>query len=86
MKDYFKTLINNPELAYFDSAASTQTFQGVVNRITQYYENERCNIHRGDFPQSIKVTDECEEARESVAKLIMLMLNKLCLPPEPQMD
>jgi len=70
MKDFFKTLTNNPELAYFDSAASTQTFQGVVNRITQYYENERCNVHRGDFPQSIKVTQECQEARESVAKLI----------------
>ena len=70
MKESFKTLINNPLLAYFDSAASTQTHESVVKRIVQYYENERCNVHRGDFPQSIKVSDDCETARESVAKLI----------------
>ena len=42
MKDGFNTLINNPDLAYFDSAASTQTHQQVVDRIKQYYEKERC--------------------------------------------
>jgi len=70
MKEHFSTLINNPGLAYFDSAASTQTHQAVVNRIKQYYENERCNVHRGDFHISTKVSDECEDARWSVAKLI----------------
>ncbi len=70
MKELFKTLGNNPDLAYFDSAASTQTYNGVVDRIVQYYENERCNIHRGDFPQSQKVSQDCEDARESVANLI----------------
>ena len=69
-KELFNTLTNNPELAYFDSAASTQTVSMVTDRIMKYYDNERCNVHRGDFPQSIKVTEDCEHARESVAKLL----------------
>jgi len=77
MKELFNTLKNNPNLAYFDSAASTQTHQSVTKRIMEYYDNERCNIHRGDFPQSIKVTDDCELARESVAKLINAKPNNI---------
>jgi len=69
-KELFKTLVNNPELAYFDSAASTQTVSMVTDRMIKYYDNERCNVHRGDFPQSIKVTEDCETARESIANLI----------------
>lgn len=69
MKNLFPTL-SDPTLAYFDSAASTQTHVSVLNRIDQFYAEERCNIHRGDFPLSVKVSDDCDAARESVAKLI----------------
>ena len=40
-KELFKTLVNNPELAYFDSAASTQTVSMVTDRMMKYYDNER---------------------------------------------
>lgn len=70
IKDQFSTLINNTELAYFDSAATTQTHDSVTRRMEKYYYKERCNIHRGDFPLSQKVSIDCEDARESVAKLI----------------
>jgi len=70
IKTEFPTLKNNPELAYFDSAASTQTHQSVLDRMNRYYEHERCNIHRGDFHISQKVTQDCETARQQVAELI----------------
>lgn len=76
-KELFKTLVNNPELAYFDSAASTQTVSMVTDRMMKYYDNERCNVHRGDFPQSIKVTEDCENARESIANLINAKSNNI---------
>ena len=70
IKNEFPTLKNNPDLVYFDSAASTQTHQSVLDRMNEYYEQERCNVHRGDFHISKKVTDDCETAREQVAELL----------------
>lgn len=69
MKSLFPTLFDS-DLAYFDSAASTQTHVSVINRIEKFYMQERCNVHRGDFPLSAKVSDECDDARSSVARLI----------------
>lgn len=69
-KEFFPTLKNNPDLAYFDSAASTQTHQWVLDRMNRYYEYERCNIHRSDFALSDYVASEVEKARQSVADLI----------------
>jgi len=70
IKEEFPTLVNNPELVYLDSAASTQTHQSVLDRMNQYYEEERCNANRGDFPISQKVSADIETAREEFAKLI----------------
>ena len=70
IKEEFPTLKNNPELVYLDSAASTQTHQSVLDRMNQYYEQERCNANRGDFPISQKVSADIEHAREEFAKLI----------------
>ena len=38
-KAEWPTLINNPDMAYFDSAASTQTHVSVLNRMKKYYED-----------------------------------------------
>lgn len=69
-KEFFPTLKNNPNLAYFDNAASTQTHQWVLDRMNKYYEYERCNVHRSDFALSDYVASEIEKARQSVADLI----------------
>ena len=70
VKEEFPTLINNPDLVYLDSAASTQTHKRVLDKMNEYYEKKRCNVNRGDFRISQEVSAEIEEARESVAKLI----------------
>lgn len=70
IKHQFPTLANKPDLAYFDSAASTQTHESVLNAMDEYYRHNRCNIHRGDYEISRKVSDQVEVARECVADLI----------------
>ena len=69
-KEFFPTLHNNPDLAYFDNAASTQTHRWVLDRMNRYYEYERCNIHRSDFVLSDYVANEVGRARQSVANLL----------------
>jgi len=70
IKDEFPTLKSNSDLVYLDSAASTQTHQSVLVRMNKYYEEQRCNANRGDFPISQLVSADIELAREQVAELI----------------
>lgn len=70
IKQEFPTLVNLPELAYFDSAASTQTHTSVLQAMNHYYEFERCNVHRGDYEISRLASDKLDIAREQVAELV----------------
>ena len=70
IKEQFPTLQNNSDLVYLDSAASTQTHQSVLDRMNKFYEEQRCNVNRGDFPISQQVSEDIELAREQVADLI----------------
>ena len=45
VKNQFPTLINDPNLVYLDSAASTQTHQSVLDKMNEYYEKKRCNVN-----------------------------------------
>ena len=64
------TLKNNKSLTYFDSAASTQTHISVLDRMNQYYEQERCNANRGDYEICQKVSDGLERSRVQVSELL----------------
>jgi cysteine desulfurase/selenocysteine lyase len=66
----FPTLVNNPDLAYFDTAATSQTHQSVIDRMNKYYTHERVSVNRGDFPLSSFISEEVEKARASVARLV----------------
>jgi cysteine desulfurase/selenocysteine lyase len=70
VKNEFPTLQNDTSLIYLDSAASTQTHQSVLKRMNKYYEEQRCNANRGDFPISQQISADIELAREQVAELI----------------
>jgi len=70
IKNEFPTLQNDTSLIYLDSAASTQTHQSVLKRMNKYYEEQRCNANRGDFPISQQISADIELAREQVAELI----------------
>lgn len=68
-KQFFPTLVNN-DLAYFDSAASTQTHAWVLNAMQRYYCEYRSNTHRASYEISDRATQAVEDSRLSVANLL----------------
>lgn len=57
-------------LVYFDNAATTQKPLPVIQRISDYYSNENCNIHRGVHHLSQVATSAFEDAREHIRAFI----------------
>lgn len=57
-------------LVYFDNAATTQKPLSVIRAITNYYERDNCNIHRGVHYLSVKATEAYEEVRREVRQFI----------------
>lgn len=57
-------------LVYFDNAATTQKPRQVIGRISKYYEEENCNIHRGVHYLSQKATGAFENARRNIQQFI----------------
>ncbi len=62
--------INNKQLIYFDNAATTQKPLDVINRISDYYESENSNVHRGMHYLSNIATANFENARKFAANFI----------------
>ena len=65
-----KQKINGHPLVYFDSAASTQKPQSVIDAISDYYSNEHSNVHRGVHTLSSIATKKYEDARVKIQKFI----------------
>lgn len=62
--------IYNKSLVYFDNAATTQKPISVIDRISGYYSNENCNIHRGVHYLSQMATTAFEDTRSNIARFI----------------
>ncbi len=60
--------VNGYPLVYFDSAATSQTPQQVIDVIVDYYSRYNANIHRGVHTLSQEATDAYEEARRKLQK------------------
>lgn len=69
-KSDFPIFTHNPDLVYFDSAATTQKPQVVLDAIMDFYQNYNANIHRGIYPIAEKATAKVEEVREKVREFI----------------
>ena len=65
----FPLLMQN-NIAYLDSAATTQKPMQVINAIREYYKNANANPHRGAYKLSLESTKVYDEARKKVAKFI----------------
>ena len=65
-----KQNVNDNPLIYFDSAASSQKPQAVLDALQHYYQNDNANVHRGAHTLSGRATDAYEGARDKVAKFI----------------
>ncbi|MEM8829592.1 MAG: SufS family cysteine desulfurase [Cyanobacteria bacterium P01_G01_bin.19] len=62
--------VNNNPLIYFDSAASSQKPQQVLDALQHYYRRDNANVHRGAHTLSGRATDAYESARDKVAQFI----------------
>ena len=69
LKRDFPLLMQN-NIAYLDSAATTQKPMQVINAISEYYKNANANPHRGAYKLSLESTKVYDEARKKIAKFI----------------
>ena len=63
-------ILNNKDIAYLDSGATTQKPQYVIDKVKEYYENSNANPHRGAYSLSLEATELYENTRNKIAKFI----------------
>ena len=66
----FKRKINNHQLAFLDSASTSQKPKQVIEAIKDYYEQHNANPHRSIYTLCDEATQIYEKARRKVAKFI----------------
>ncbi len=69
IKDDF-TILNNKDISYLDSGATTQKPEAVLEAVNEYYRTSNANPHRGAYSLSIEATRLYDESREKVSKFI----------------
>lgn len=57
-------------IVFLDSAASSQKPKVVIDAISDYYENQHANVHRGVYELSQEATDAFELGRSRVQKFL----------------
>ncbi|MBM4211760.1 MAG: cysteine desulfurase [Gammaproteobacteria bacterium] len=70
-----------PNLAYLDSAASSQKPSCVIDAMTQMYQSQYANVHRGLYQLSEQATIAYEAARQTVAKFLGALEDQLVFTP-----
>ena len=63
-------LLQNRNIVYLDSGATTQKPKQVVDEIMKFYENNNANPHRGAYTLSMDATEAYENTRTKIAKFI----------------
>ena len=63
-------LLNNRDIAYLDSGATTQKPIQVINKVEEFYKNYNANPHRGAYSLSVEATAIYEDTRTKIAKFI----------------
>lgn len=62
--------VNGKPLIYFDNAATNQKPGRVIKALTDYYEQDNANIHRGVHALAERATNAYEATRKAVQRLI----------------
>lgn len=70
IKPDFPVLVNNPNLVYLDTCATSLKPYSVINKLVEYYEKYGVNVNRGVYTLSYHATVEYEQTREIVAKFL----------------
>lgn len=69
IKKDFK-ILNESNISYLDSAATTQKPVQVIDKINEFYNKYNANPHRGAYSLSVKATSVYEETRDKIQKFI----------------
>ena len=70
LKNRFPVFSKNPNLVFFDTAASALKVDSMIKAVNECYSFEYANIHRGIYELSSKLTKRYEDSRLSVSKFI----------------
>lgn len=63
-------ILENREISYLDSGATTQKPIKVIKAVEEFYEKYNANPHRGAYTLSMEATQIYEETRTKIAKFI----------------
>jgi cysteine desulfurase/selenocysteine lyase len=70
VRSQFPTLAGREDVAYLDSAATSQTPDAVLAAMDTYYRAHRASVHRGVYPLAAEATDLFEGARARIAAFV----------------
>ena len=63
-------IFENNNIAYLDSAATSQKPKCVLNCVDEFYKTQNANPHRGTYNLGVIATERLNSARETVSKFI----------------
>lgn len=66
----FNQKINDETLVYLDNAATSQIPKFVEEKVRDFNEKERANVHRGIHTLGLRATNQYESSRQKVANFI----------------
>ena len=69
-KEDFPIFLNNKNLVYLDSSATSLKPKQVIDEINNYYNFYTANLHRGDYDNAITVNKKVEETRVLVKEFL----------------
>lgn len=70
LRNDFPFIKKNPNLIYFDSAATALKPQSVLDAVMHYYTDLSSNVHRGDYDVSIQTSAAFDAVRKKTAHLL----------------
>jgi selenocysteine lyase/cysteine desulfurase len=70
IKQRFPALAARPEVAYLDSASTTQKPASVVAAVQRYLTDGTANAGRGTYPWANRITREVDDVRERVGRFV----------------
>jgi len=62
--------VNGQRLIWLDSGATTQKPRAVIDAVSNFYERDNSNVHRGAHTLAARATDAYEGAREKVQRYL----------------
>ncbi len=70
-------IFDNQDIAYLDTASTSQKPQCVIDTITEFYSEYNSNVHRGLYPWAERATSNYERSRFEIASFINTSSNNL---------